>query len=108
MEKEKKILRINQTNFIRGFEHELTLPRYATDGDIIDLILLDYAQHMIFSDQSPIRNREFVGSRVILGGYHDWCKKIDINPKFIWDDLKREWILNTFGYICFAEIEINN
>ena len=61
--------------------------------------------YLVESERVPIRFNKHIGTRIIVGGNYD---NSDLNPKFVYDKLKNEWVLMCHGYVLFPEIEINS
>lgn len=87
-------------NFITENKNYI-LPSLIKEYAIIEIVIVK-GRLIVETQHAPIRYGRYCGSRVILG---ESTGIIDLNPKFIWNG--REWLLNTFGTILFAEIELN-
>lgn len=103
-DKEKTIeLSIDYPNYITDSEKLYVLPCLMHSVAKVEIVLTSRAQIIIESPGHPIFYGRHCGSRVhFLGSYG---KTIDLNPKFIWS--KDRWLLSTYGYAIFAEMEIN-
>jgi hypothetical protein len=96
-------------NLISGKQKLFKLPMlhednyFIQDGTVVELVLIDPFQISIESWNSPIKFGNYYGNRLFFNTMID---KFNINPKFIYDELGKRWILVNAGYVCFAEIEI--
>lgn len=81
------------------------LNRWHEDGEFVELLLLDYNQYSIECYEFPIKFGNYFGNRVFFNTMMD---KFNINPKFIFDGEKKQWVLFNSGYVCFAELEIEH
>lgn len=90
-------------NYITDYKtYLLPINVFENECCAVELILVNNSGIRVESAYHPIRFGKHCGSSVVLGQSHNVT---DFNPKFFWNG--REWILNTFGYFHFCEIEIN-
>jgi len=75
------------------------------DGFIYELYLINTHQFSIESMEYPIRFGKYYGNKVFFNTYVD---NININPKFIFDKEKSQYVLIHSGYVCFSEQELTN
>lgn len=99
-------------NLLRDDQTVYTLPSlnpltraWLEDGFTIELVLMDETQFCIESFQYPIRFGRHFGNKVFFNPMYD---RHNINPKFIFDLDKKQWVLINAGYVCFAEQEIEH
>lgn len=97
-------LEISEKNFLRNNVKFLYLPYTKDDLTHVKLVLMDSSQYRIISRYYPIRYGYHIGTQVILGGGYDNC---DMTPSFYFDKKNNIWLLDSKGYVVFAEIEIN-
>ena len=76
---------------------------FLKDGDTIELVLLGYYQISIESYERPIRYGKYYNNRIFFNTMID---RFSVNPKFVYDAKKSEWVLMNAGYACMAELEI--
>lgn len=93
-----------EKNIIRYEEGKLFLPHCATDGSIVEIILMDQNTYRVDGRGVPIRFHKNIGNEVLIGSRQN---NSDMCPRFIFDGVRKEWILDCHGYVCFPEIEIN-
>lgn len=97
------------TNLLRDDNKVFKLPnfeemnRWLEDGDRVELVLLTKTQWSIESYEYPIRFGKYFGNRVFFNTMAD---SSNINPQFIFDGEKKQWVLFNAGYVCFAETEL--
>lgn len=99
-------------NLLRNDQRVYKLPglnrdtrSWLEDGETIELVILDDGTFSIECYTHPIRFGVYFGNRVFLNALYDG---ININPKFIFDAEKKQWVLLNAGYVCFAENELEH
>lgn len=76
---------------------------HIQDGDTVELILLDIYNISVETWERPLRFGKYFGNRIFFNTMYDgFC----INPKFVFDGVKKVWTLMNAGYVCFAEMEL--
>lgn len=99
-------------NLLRNDQRPYRLPSldcdthaWLKDGSVIELVLLDVSSFSVESWEFPIRFGKYFGNRVMLNPMYD---QFNINPKFLFDAEKKQWVLMNAGYVCFMENEIEH
>ncbi len=75
------------------------------DGATVELVCFEKGNYSIESWMYPIRFSKYYGNRVFI---NSWVDTFCVNPKFVFDGKKKEWVLMNCGYVCFAEQEIEH
>ncbi len=97
-------LSLTERNFLtRGMKYKT--PSNVEEFSVIDIIINSTECFTIISN-NPFFYKGHYSSRVVLGYPPINNSSIDLNPKLVWDGSK--WLVSTFGYCFFPEIEFNH
>lgn len=108
---EKRFLKADEINFLNckefKFKNLIYLPCSPKENQVVEVMILSEMHYAISASSGYIRFGQKVGNTVIFS-YSAESHSKDRNPKFVWDEERKCWILICHGPFYFAEQEVNS